>query len=122
MLRNMMSSALHHLLRNRFYTGISVLGLALGLAAALLAGLVVQSQLSRDHFIPGFRRIHLAMTVVTPPGRAPVYTNSANSFVGPQLQQRIPEIEASTRLFLDNVQLRRGQLGARERIYWADVN
>jgi putative ABC transport system permease protein len=118
----MLAAALRHLARNRLYAAISVFGLAVGFAAALLAGLIVQSELGKDHFIPGHQRIHLAMTVVTPPGRAAVYMSSANSFVGAQLRLRVPGIQAMTRLFWERVRLQRGEVSAPEDIYWADVN
>lgn len=122
MFRNAFAAALRHLARNRLYAAISVLGLALGLAAALLAVLVVRDQTGQDHFIPGHERIWLAMTSVTPPGRATVHMANANTFVGPQLQLKFGGIEAVTRLFADRLRLQRGEVAASERIYWADTN
>jgi putative ABC transport system permease protein len=122
MLRNLLAASLRHLARNRLYAAISVFGLAIGLAAALLAALVLHSRFAQDHFIPGHERIFLAMTVVQPPDRAAVYNSSANNFVGPQLRLRLPGIKAMTRLFPDDVRLQRGEISATERIYWADTN
>jgi len=122
MFRNCLASALRHLERNRLYATISVLGLAVGLAAALLAVLVVHSQLTIDRFIPGHERIHLVTTAVTPPGRATIYLQNVNNFVGPQLATRFSGIEAMTRLYADDIRLQNGEISAMERIYWADPN
>lgn len=122
MFRHALAAALRHLGRNRLYAAIGVLGLALGLAAALLAALILRDQLGRDHFIPGHERIYMAMTSVTPPGRATVHTNTANTFVAPFLKQKFSQVEATTRLHPDNVRLRHGEVAASELIYWADTN
>jgi putative ABC transport system permease protein len=122
MFQNCLTAALRHLERNRLYAAISVLGLAVGLAAALLAALVVRSQLTIDQFVPGHERIHLVTTAVTPPGRATIYLPNVNTFVGPRLAARFSGIEAMTRLHLGDVRLQNGEVSAMERIYWADTN
>jgi putative ABC transport system permease protein len=122
MLRSALAAAIRHLARNRWFAAIGVLGLALGLAAALLAGLILRDQLGRDHFIAGHERIYMAMTSVTPPGRATVHMNSANSFIAPYFKLKFSQVEATTRLFPDNARLRRGEVAASEGIYWADTN
>lgn len=121
MFRSALAAAWRHLVRSRGHAAIGVLGLAIGLAAFLLAALVVRDQRSRDHFIHGHERIYLLATAVTPPGRATIHLPNVNTFVGPWLKER-SGIEAVTRLFLDNVRLQRGQVVADERIYWADAN
>jgi hypothetical protein len=60
MLRNYLAAALRNLARNRFYSGLSIASLAIGLCAALLTGLVIRNQLSYDHFIRGYERTYLA--------------------------------------------------------------
>lgn len=122
MFRNTLAAAWRHLARSRFYVAISVLGLAIGLAVALLAILVVHSQLTMDHFIPGHERVHLVTTAVTPPARATVYLANVNTFVGAHLATRFSEIEAITRLHLADARLENGQVSAVERVYWADPN
>ena len=71
MFRNCLAAALRHLARNKLYAAISVLGLSVGLCTALLAALVIHNQLSHDHFIPGYDRIYMGMTVITPRGMRP---------------------------------------------------
>ncbi len=122
MFRNCLAAALRHLARNKLYTAVSVLGLAIGLCAALLAALVIHDQLSRDHFIPGHDRIYVVASAITPPGHATIYYDSTLASVGPQLAQRFGEIQAQTRLNADNATLKSGNVEAHEHLYWADPN
>jgi putative ABC transport system permease protein len=58
MFRNCLAAALRHLSRNRLYTAISVFGLSVGLWGALLTALIIRSQYTQNHFIPGYARIY----------------------------------------------------------------
>jgi putative ABC transport system permease protein len=120
--RNYLCAALRNLARNRFYSGISIAALAIGLSAALLAGLVIRNQLSYDHFIRGYQRTYLAGNVLLPAGRAPMYDVMAPSFVAAHLKLSFSEIEAVTRLLGQDVRLRQGPVEAQEILYWADRN
>ncbi|HTB65309.1 MAG TPA: FtsX-like permease family protein [Steroidobacteraceae bacterium] len=122
MFRHCLAAALRHLARNKLYTAISVIGLSVGLCTALLAALVVHAQLSHDHFIAGYDRIYMGVTVITPPGHATIYMGSTSSFVGAQLALRFSEIQAVTRLSYDTATLRHAKIEASERVLWADPN
>jgi putative ABC transport system permease protein len=122
MFRNCLAAALHHLARNKLYSAISVIGLSVGLCTALLAALVVHNQLSHDHFIHGYERIYMGVTVITPPGHATIYMGSTNTFVGAQLALRFSEIQAVTRLFYDTATLKHANVEASEHVFWADPN
>ncbi|HEY1899472.1 MAG TPA: ABC transporter permease, partial [Steroidobacteraceae bacterium] len=122
MFRNCLAAALRHLARNKLYTAISVLGLSLGLCTALLAALVIHNELSHDHFIPGYDRIYMAITAITPPEGATIYKDSTNGFVGKQLALRFSEIQAMTRLFAGTAILSHTNVEAHEHVYWADPN
>src|ERR1700722_12787531 len=98
MFRNCLAAALRHLARNKLYTAISVLGLSVGLCAALLAALVIRNELSHDHFIPGYDRIYMVVTAITPPEGATIYKEGTNGFAGNQLALRFSAIQAMTRM------------------------
>ena len=66
MLRNYLATALRHLARNRLYSAISIIGLAVGLCGALMAALVIESELRYDTFLPDHEQTYLAVTVGTP--------------------------------------------------------
>lgn len=57
MFQNYFRTAWRSLLRNRLYSVLNVLGLAIGMAVALLIGLWVRDQYSYDHF-PGYRQAY----------------------------------------------------------------
>jgi putative ABC transport system permease protein len=120
MLRHILAATFRHLARNRLHAAISVLGLATGFAAVLLAALIVRDQFGRDHFIPGYARIFLVTTAVTPPGQATRYLPNASTFVGARLAAESSAVEAMARLHLGEGRLRQGATAARERFYWAD--
>jgi len=122
MVRNVLSSTLHHLARNRLYGAISVVGLAVGVWLALVAALIIHNQVSFDHFIPGYRNVYFAVHVLTPRGRPPNYMELTNSRVASLLKLRFGQIQDATRLLPDTVTLRHGQIEANEQIYWADPN
>ncbi len=58
MLRNYLAAALRNLARNRLYAGLTVAGLAIGFAAAMLIGLYVRDELTYNRFIPGYERTY----------------------------------------------------------------
>lgn len=122
MLLNYFTVALRNLAQSRLYSAISILGLAVGLCAATLAGVVLRSELTYEHFISDYREIYFATTVATPTGRAPFYSPGAPSFVAGILKLNLPQARAVTRIVAADVRLRHDQVEAQEKLYWADPN
>ncbi|GGA97293.1 ABC transporter permease [Puia dinghuensis] len=60
MFRNYFLTAWRNLQRNKAYSALNILGLAIGMAVALLIGLWVQYQYSFDRFLPGYRQVYQA--------------------------------------------------------------
>src|ERR1051325_1984761 len=58
MLRNYFKTAWRNLLNNKVYSALNILGLATGMAVALLIGLWVYYQFSYDRFLPGYRQVY----------------------------------------------------------------
>src|SRR6185437_2252436 len=54
MFLNYLKTAWRSLLHNRVYSFLNILGLAIGMAVALLIGLWVYDQVSYDRFFPGY--------------------------------------------------------------------
>ena len=65
MLRSQLHTAWRHLSKNKTYTIINIVGLALGMTTALLIGLWITDELSFDHYSPNHSRIAEVMTRVT---------------------------------------------------------
>ena len=59
MFRNYLMAALRNLARSRLYAAINIVGLAVGLCAALLIVLFVRDEYSYDRFFPGYRDVYL---------------------------------------------------------------
>jgi len=121
-LRNHLAAALRHQERTRFYTAISIAGLAIGLWAALLASLLIHAEYSADAFIAGYEHVYTAITRVGAPGFAALYQNNSNSGVAAKARLRFPQIEAVTRTALQRLTVRAGTVEAVEVVSWADPN
>ena len=59
MFRNYLMAALRNLARNRLYSGINIIGLAVGFCAALLIALYVRDEYTYDRFFAGYRDVYL---------------------------------------------------------------
>lgn len=122
MFRNYLAAALRNIARSRWYAAISILGLAVGLAAALLVGLIIRSELTYDHFIPGYERTYLVATVATPTGHPALYDAESTSWLADDIKTRVAGLEGVARASLSEVTLRKGGFESRETVYWADPN
>src|ERR1700754_3379349 len=98
MFRNYLAAWLRHFNRNRAYCAISVLGLAVGICAALLAGLYIRGESTHDSFIEGYERTYLAVSAGGPVDRDYSYDVKSTVRLAPLLTLRFKEIEAVTRL------------------------
>jgi putative ABC transport system permease protein len=122
MLQNYIVVALRNLARNPLYSCISILGLAVGLCAAALAGVTVRNELTYEHFIPGYEHTYLAAAAAVPTGHAPLYNLESPSFVASLLKLNFTQIRAVARIAAADARLRHGQTEAKEKLYWADPN
>jgi len=122
MFRNCLAAALRHLARNKLYTAISVVGLAIGLCTALLAALVIRNQYSYDHFVPGYERTYIIQPVFSPLGMAPMYVDITPLPMAGQLGQQFPQVEGVSRMLDTHMHIEYGRQKSTETIYWADPN
>ena len=121
MFRNYFTVALRHLAHNRLFFSVNLVGLAGGIAAALVIALFVRDELSYERFIPGFRGIYLVSIIATPPeGHASLETLAGESDVASWLKLDLPAVAASARLVPEQIEVRRGDFKAVETMYWAD--
>ncbi len=92
MIRNYFKTAVRNLLRNKSYTAINIIGLAVGIAACLLIFLVVQFELSFDNFHSKKGKIYRVLSAFdTPEGMS--YSSGVPFPVGPALRLDYPQIE-----------------------------
>ncbi len=99
MLNNYFRTTLRYLRSRKFFSGINLLGLAVGLCACFLAGLYVQFELSYDAYHEKADRIYRLVTdVETPTG---VSYESTSAPMAPALQSAFAEVENATRVLID---------------------
>lgn len=122
MFRNYLAAALRNLARSRLYAGISIVGLAVGVCAALLSFLIIRNQFTYDHFIPDHDRTYLALSVLAAAGRPADYNIYTDRMLAERLRTQFSELEAVTRVTDENLTVRRGTTLAKELVYWADPN
>jgi putative ABC transport system permease protein len=123
MFRNYLAAALSNLARNRLYASLTVAGLAIGFAAALLIGLYVRDELTYDQFIPGHERTYRITQSIQLEASAPIHTSLTPMMLVEPLRLDFREIEAAGRVSPAYFPptLRRGDvLIAEQNFVWAD--
>ena len=102
MLKNYLKIAYRHISRNKFYSAINIVGLAIGITCALLIGLYVQHELSYDTFHKDADRIYRVESMFTVQGKLDKFALTAFPLVH-TMKSEIPEIEEVVRLrFMQN--------------------
>lgn len=124
MLSNYVSAAIRSFMRNRAYSTIVTLSLAVGFAAMMLAAIYWRYEHSYDSFWPNGDRIYLvaAKTDGMNGPRGDAVWGWPPSFVGPQIGQTAPGVEAVSRLRFEPRQLVTAQTEVKAWVAWADRN
>jgi putative ABC transport system permease protein len=123
MLRNYLAAALRNLARNRLYAGLTVAGLAIGFAAAMLIGLYVRDELTFNRFIPGYERTYRIAQTIQLGSSPPIHTALTPMMLLEPLRLDFPEIETAARISPAYFPptLRRGDVVIGEQNFvWAD--
>ncbi len=121
MFKNYLKVALRYLLRNKGYTTINILGLAIGITCCILIMLFVRSEWSYDKFHSKSGRLYRAWLQEIYEGQT--FTNTVTPIpLGPTMQANIPDIEASCRVFAFNTLVQSGENRFNERINMVDSN
>src|SRR6267154_3078031 len=90
MLRNYLKTAIRSLIKQKIYTGINVMGLAVSITACLLIVFYVRHELSYDKFFPGADRIYKMVLERKYPNHVTYYSAIPHSFAK-AMQQDFPE-------------------------------
>jgi len=120
MLKNYMTIALRSLLKNRLYSAINILGLAVGLASCILIVLYVRFETSFDSWFPDSERIYQLHVRFDVPGRAPMISSAAPSPALAALQKDFAEIETGARIVRMRPVIKRGAEVFRDDFILAD--
>jgi putative ABC transport system permease protein len=123
MLRNYLAAALRNLVRNRLYAAVTIFGLAVAFASAILIGLYLRHELTYDRFIPGHERTFLVRQSFATRDKPLYRMDYSSAALAGDLKLAIPQIQYAARLanFGFPPTLRRGDLSVSERSFaWAD--
>jgi len=97
MLKNYIKIAWRNLIRNRAYSLINVLGLAVGIASCLLIFLFIQDELSYDEYHKNSDRLYRVYRSAEYQGEKEK-TLATSNLLGPTLEKEIPEVSGYMRL------------------------
>ncbi|MGF6849391.1 putative ABC transport system permease protein [Chitinophaga sp. W3I9] len=92
MLKTHFRTAWRGIRRNKVYSALNILGLASGMAAALLIGLWVYVQVSYDRFLPGYQQVYKVRYNTNNNGEINT-SNSTNLPLAQALKEDFPEIK-----------------------------
>lgn len=97
MFKNYFITAWRNLVNNKFYSGINVIGLAVGLSVGIMILLWVQDELSYDNFHAKAQRI-FKINSHMPTGESEQVWDGSPSPLAVHAQEKIPEVEAAVRI------------------------
>jgi len=92
MWRNYLKTAWRNLLKNKAYSVINILGLAAGMAVALLIGLWVYNEYSYDRFLPGYQQLYRVQRNYDSNGDTLTFRTTSPK-LALALSNEIPEVE-----------------------------
>ena len=101
MLRNYFKTAFRSLIKQKVYSGINIIGLAVSITACLLIVLYVKHELSYDKFFPGADKIYKMVLERKYPNHVTFYSVIPHSFAK-AMKQDFPEVEKTLHLFGPN--------------------
>ncbi|QNF32614.1 ABC transporter permease [Adhaeribacter swui] len=92
MFRNYFKTAWRHILRNKGYSALNILGLGTGMVVALLIGLWVHYEYSYDKFLPDYERLYQVRRNFNSNGDILNFTTNSLALAD-ALRNEVPEIE-----------------------------
>ena len=99
MIKNLLLSALRSLKKNKFFSLLNIVGLAIGMAVFLLIAQYVRFEKSYENFISGKENIYRVKLEVYDKNELIMATAENYPGVGPALQTELPEVVSYARLY-----------------------
>ena len=106
MIQTTFKTAWRNLLRNKFFAGLNILGLALGLAVCVLIATWVYVQWSFNRGHANQDRLFRVLRTITIQGKTPVTTFSNSIALNSYLKTEVPEVEKATIIFQNEFAVR----------------
>jgi len=98
MLKNNIIIAYRNLLKNKIFSLVNILGLALGLACTILIYLWVKDEISYDRFHENREHLYKIMVEQSPSGGKSTIWEWTPALLAPALEAEVPEVEHAIRL------------------------
>ena len=123
MLQNYIKIAFRNLARNKAYSAINIIGLSIGLAAAMLIMLYTKDEVSYDRFHaknPSIYRI--TSKSLTPAGTVDYLQAYTGVFPGPKFHEGVPEITDFVRYRENQLDMKQGNEIKSQAVHFADTS
>ena len=98
MLKNYLLIALRTMKKSKYYSGINIVGLALGIACSLLIYMYVAEELSFDNYHADVKQVYRVYEEISSPTAVKTYASVAFP-VAPTLLKDYPQVEYAARLY-----------------------
>ncbi|WP_394176058.1 ABC transporter permease [Thalassotalea litorea] len=98
LLTNYFQTGWRNLLKNKLFSMINIIGLAIGLAACALIMMFVKHETSYDNFWENADRIHRSHITFAIPGRDPMHASSSPGPLIHALKKDFPQVEYASRI------------------------
>jgi putative ABC transport system permease protein len=124
MFKNYLKSAYRNLPRNRLYSTINILGLALGLACCILIYLYVSDEFSYDKFHENKKDLYQVLRIFYSPSDRTIRSKQSDvpPALGPELPVYFPEIKFQSRFTSSQRVIRYDEEVFRESIHMVDTH
>ncbi len=119
MLKNYLLVALRNLLRDKSYSAINIVGLAIGLACFVLISLSIRDELSYDRFHEKADRIHLILRETRSGGQRQIVPKTSGK-LHEVLSNEFPEVELASRVVTGVVAVHHEELVFRKTLALVD--
>jgi len=114
MLKNYVRVAVRHLVRNKFFSLINIMGLAVGMTACALIFQYVRFETSYDSFHTKADRIYRVVTDAVTQGKT-IHGGVTTAPVGINLVKDLPEVEDAVRFTRDGFLVKKGSVKFQEK-------
>lgn len=120
MFKYFFKTAIRAFLREKMYTLLNIIGLAIGIAVALIILLYLQQDLTFDKYHKNAKNIYRVNSIYTASGKETKFALSPVAF-GPRIKEELPEVKAYVRLSnTGRRKIKNGEKELYENIYVAD--
>ncbi len=121
MLGNYIKTALRNIARNKLYSVINIIGLAMGLTIFIFGGVFADYEYSHDAFFENSQRIYTVGVSIKPEANAGINEmNAVPSAVLPFIKAELPEIESSARTVVKEILFSVGEDSYYQTLRFAD--